>query len=112
MPYLKRILLFLVLLCSVVLSQANSLQMGVRTNYSPAVTTVGQAAMYVLAATDYKLAAGYPASRSAVAILSRPIPPEAIQDKVMPIYKALLLLIGNDNLIIDTTHHLVTFDIH
>lgn len=89
----------------------NSLQSGVRTSYPPSVVTVGQAVMYVLAATDYKLIVGLPASAAALEIISRPIPPEAIQDKTIPIYKALLLLIGKDErLVIDRKKKLITFE--
>ncbi len=89
----------------------NELELGVRTTYPPNITTVGQAIMYILAATDYKVAIGYPASTSAAIIAMKPIPPEAEQNNVLPIYQALLLLIGNDNrLVVDTKHKLVTFE--
>lgn len=89
----------------------NELQREVRTSYPSNLTTVGQAVMYVLAATDYKVAIGYPASLTAIQIALKPIPPEADQDKVLPIYQALLLLIGNDSrLVIDTKHKFVTFE--
>lgn len=89
----------------------SSLELGVRTEYPANINTVGQAVMYVLAVTDYKLAIGYPASTSAASIAIRPIPPEAIQNTVMPVYKALLLLIGkHSRLVVDTEHKLITFE--
>jgi|JI7StandDraft_1071085.scaffolds.fasta_scaffold646829_2 hypothetical protein len=92
-------------------SSIDPLELGVRTNYSPSINTVLQGTMYVLGATDYKLIAGSSVSPTATSIINRPIPPEAIQDKVMPIYKALLLLAGNDSvLVVDTKHKLITFE--
>jgi len=89
----------------------NSLQLGVNTNYSSGITTVGQALLYVLAVTDYKLAVGYPASTTALEIMERPIPPEAMQHGIMPVYQAILLLIGSDSrLVVDTQHKLVTVE--
>ncbi len=91
--------------------QFNELQKGVRISYPSNITTVGQAVMYVLAATDYKVAIGYPASITAAQIALKPIPPEADQNQVLPIYQALLLLIGNDSrLVVDTEHKLITFE--
>jgi hypothetical protein len=92
-------------------SDMNSLKVPVRTSYPANIITVGQAVMYVLAVTDYKLAIGYPASTSAASMAIRPIPPEAIQPKTMPVYQALLLLIGEDSrLVVDTKHRLITFE--
>lgn len=89
----------------------SSLQFGVNTAYPSTITRVGQALLYVLAVTDYKLAVGYPASTSAQEIMERPIPPEAIQPNVMPVYQAILLLIGSDSrLVVDTKHKLITVE--
>jgi hypothetical protein len=88
----------------------STLQLGVNTAYPSTMTTVGEALLYVLAITDYKLAIGYPASTTALEIVERPIPPEAIQH-IMPVYQAILLLIGKDSrLVVDTRHKLITIE--
>ncbi len=89
----------------------STLESGALTTYPAEITTVGQAIMFILASTDYKVLIGSSQYPSSCEIAGRPIPPEAEQNKVMPIYKALLLLIGNDSrLIIDPDRKLLTFE--
>jgi hypothetical protein len=106
--------IFFIFTCLPLLANAQKIEtllLNVNTAYPANISTVGQGLMYVLAATDYKLAVGAPASTTAFDILSRPIPPEAIHESVMPVYQAILLLIGTESrLVVDTEHKLVTVE--
>ena len=109
--YLIKIMCVFLLYTPLLAMADNTLKVGVKTSYPPNVSTVGEAIMFVLAVTDYKLAIGSPASMSADEIATRPIPPEAMHESIMPVYQAILLLIGKDSrLVVDEQHKLITFE--
>ena len=93
------------------ISSLNPLNRQIRMQIPKNIKHVDQAVLYVLSATPYKLALGYPASGSASIIAMQPIPPEAFEGDVMTIANALLMLIGEDNqLLIDADNQLISFE--
>lgn len=89
----------------------NPLNRQIRMNLPHGIKHVDQAVLYVLRATPYKLALGYPASGSASIIAMQPVSPEAFEGSVMTIADALLILIGEDNqLLIDADNKLISFE--
>lgn len=86
------------------------LSLYVRTTYPHNMTTVAEAAQYILEPTGYRLTTSRVASRTAARLAAQPIPPIARLNRTMPIIDALQLLIGlNHWVIVDTQHKLVTF---
>ena len=109
--YLLFLFSFSTLLHASVVKPFDLLKSGTLTTYPDNVTTVGQATLYLLEPTKYKLAIGLPASSSSASIALKLIPPKARQDKIMPIYQALLLLMNQDErLIIDKKNKLISFE--
>ena len=89
----------------------NPLNRQIRMNVPREIQHVDQAVLYVLNATPYKLALGYPASDSASIIAMQPVPPEAFEGRVMTIAESLLMLVGVDNqLLIDSNNKLISFE--
>ena len=89
----------------------NPLNRQIRMNVPREIQHIDQAVLYVLSATPYKLALGYPASDSASIIALQPVPPEAFEGRVMTIAESLLMLIGVDNqLLIDSDNKLISFE--
>lgn len=81
-----------------------------RTVWPEDVTTVRQAIDYLLEPTGYQLVTGYPAPREASSLVDQPIPPIAKVHRTMPVLDALQLLVGlNNYVVVDQTHHLVSF---
>ncbi|MFA0196792.1 hypothetical protein AB4501_21795 [Vibrio sp. 10N.222.55.E8] len=92
------------------LPQVDTLQVAARTLYPPQVTTVGDAATWLLEPLGYHIVTDYPAPKSAQRLLGKPIPTAAKVYRTMPVTHALQLLIGEDNsLIVDREHKLITF---
>ena len=88
----------------------DTLQVSARTLYPPDVTTVGEAATWLLEPLGYHIVTDYPAPKSAQVLLGKPIPTAAKMRRTMPVTHALQLLIGEDNsLIVDREHKLITF---
>lgn len=92
-------------------SDFDPLNLSVRMAIPNTTTTVGEAVMYVLAPTGYKLVVGLPASQDAVDIALNAVPPDAFDGRVMSAANALLLLIGpHHRLLVDPVHKLISFD--
>lgn len=92
-------------------SNFNPLNLEVRMTIPNETTTVGEAVMYVLGPTGYKLIVGGNASETGADIALQPVPPNAFDGQVMSAGNALLLLIGQkDRLLVDPVHRLVSFD--
>lgn len=88
----------------------NPLRIQTRMQWPSHVDTIGEAARYVLAPTGYQLVTMPPAPREAVAITTRPISPQAIQFRTLPIDEALLAIAGPGiKLVVDTQNKLVSF---
>lgn len=92
-------------------TQVEPLILSVRTVWDQDITTVGQAAMWVLGSTGYRLKTDYPAPEWSEKVAEKPIPPTMTIKRTMPIIDALQLLIGTDNtVIVDRRNKLISFE--
>lgn len=87
------------------------LHLKVRTIYPEGITTVGEAAKFLIEPVKYRLVTAYPAPDESAGIAAAKLSPLARSKKIMSIEKALLTIIGEENrLVVDHEHKLISFE--
>ena len=103
-------LVFVFLISCPGFAQSDPFAVYVRTAYPPEITTVKEAANYVLAPLGYQFVDDYPEPLDAGSIGDSRIPPIAKIHRIMPVIDALQLLIGEQHyIVIDSNNQLVSF---
>lgn len=111
MKYLIALLCVLSLPLQAKTVEIDPLSVSVRTVWGKEVTTVEQAAKWILEPIGYRLVTTYPAPVESVRFAVRPIPPELKMHRTMPIVDVLQLLVGIENtVVVDRRNHLVSFE--
>jgi hypothetical protein len=106
-------ILLIFFLTNAAAAEFNELRIGTRLNLDPNIKTVKQAVEWILRPTRYKVTVKYPAPMESLEISRSPISPLVQNDisRVPPIEEAILLVIGGDNrLVVDHEHRLISFE--
>ena len=107
---MKFVLSLLVAVTSTAYAAFNPLHQQIRLSWPATITTVNEAATYLLVPTGYRVTLS-PDERSETArILSRKIAPSAYEHRTMNVDDALLTIAGDDVVLyVDHEHKLISF---
>ncbi len=94
-----------------IIRTADPLEMSVRMDLPPHITSVAEGVVYVLGSSGYHLVLDEKTLPGSMEIAKRPIPPKAIRHTVVPIYQAILWMIGDDSrLVVDPVQKVISFE--